>query len=787
MDPLNKKLLRDLLHMKGQVIAIALVIAAGVGVLVMSLGNISTLQATTDAYYERYRFAEVFATVKRAPRRLVRQIADLPGVQTVEDRITRFATLDMPRFDEPVTGLLSSLPENGQPKLNLLAVQQGRLPDPARPAEVVVNGPFAEAHDLQIGSTFKATLNAQKRSLRVVGIALSPEHCYAIGPGMLMPDDLRYGILWMGRNALEGAFDLESAFNDITLALLPGTDPDDVIERLDLLLERYGGTGAYGRADQLSNWFLNNEMAQMATTASVLPTIFILVAAFLSNMVIDRLIATERGVIGLFKAFGYSNWEVGWHYLKMVLVIAGLGILLGSALGSGLGHMLSRIYADLFTFPFLVFQPDPSSFALGAGVTLLAAVGGAFSAVYRAVRLPPADAMRPPAPPTFRRSLISRSGLIAWVDQPTRMIFRHVFRWPLRSALTISGTALAVAVLILSLQWMDSINHLLEVHFIEAQRQDASVSLTDTRSDTVLNSFRRMDGVLAVEGQRAVPVRVRFGPREKRLSLIGVPAEPELSLLHDVQTGVFSPPPDGLAVATKLLELLEARLGDTLTIEVLEGRRPVVDMPVTATFETYIHYPVYVHQPVLNRLMRERPSVSTVHIKYDSLAEAELFRTMKDTPQVAFVNVRSAAIETFQETMAETLLVFTTMFTGFSLALGAGVTYNATRIALSERARELATLRVVGFTRFEISYILIGQSLFLTLLALPFGCVIGTLLSNWMTSAFDTELFRVPQVLEPDTYGSAMVVVLAASVFSALFVRRRLDHFDLVSVLKTRE
>ncbi len=787
MHPLDRKLLRDLWHLKGMVLAIALVIATGVGVMVQALGAIQSLQATADAYYERYRFAEVFAHVKRAPEALARRIADIPGVQTVEPRIVEYATLDVPGFEEPATAHLSSLPHLRQPLLNRLALRSGRLPDHSRPEEAIVNEKFAQAHGLGIGDTMTAVINTRKRTLRIVGVALSPEHTYAIGPGALMPDDKRYAIVWMGERALAGAFDLEGAFNNVTLTLLPGTDPDAVIQRLDLLLARYGGNGAVARKDQISNWFLMNEIDQLATMARILPTIFLAVAAFLTNMVVSRLIATERGVIGLFKAFGYSDIEVGWHYAKLVMVIALIGIALGSLLGSVLGQLSTSIYATMYSFPFLLFRPEPASFLIAGSLSLAAALLGTATAVRRAVRQPPAEAMRAPAPPSFSRSILAAGGVDRFLDQPTRMIFRQVFRWPVRSGLTVVGIGMSVAVMIIALQWADSVKHLVDSYFIAAQRQDMTVSLSEVRPGSVLRSFEELPGVLAVQGQRNVDVRARFGSRSKRLDLSGMPSTQNLHLAHDDAAGAIDLPPEGLVISGKLAEILDVGLGDSITLEVLEDRRPVVDIPVVRIFDTYIGFPAYMRIEAVNRMMRESAVVNAVHLRVDPLEEARLFRTLKDTPFISSVSLRRAAIDVFNETVARSVLVFTGIFGGFAAALAIGVVYNSARISLSERGRELATLRVIGFTRYEVSYILLGQVLLLTLFALPVGCLIGNRLAVGMVRSFDTELFRIPAVIEPSSYGYAMLVTLAAAVLSALIVRHRLDRLDLIAVLKTRE
>ncbi len=787
MRALNRKLLRDLWRLRGQVLAIALVMASGVGVLVMALTTVESLEETAVAYYERYRFGHVFARVERAPEHLAERLRAIPGVQAVETRIVRTAVLDVEGFEEPVIGQLVSVPERSEPRLNRLALQQGRYPDIGGPAEAVLSEPFAEAHGLGLGDHLRAVINGRWRELTVVGIALSPEYVYAIGPGALMPDDLRFGVLWMGQEALQAAFDLDGAFNDVSLALLRGTDPEFVVDRVDRLLDRYGGVGAYARADQLSNWFLMNEIVQLRTLSTILPTIFLAVAAFLTHMVLGRLIAVERSEIGLLKAFGYGNRAIALHYTRFVLGIGAIGVVLGWIVGYWLGLYDTRLYAEFYHFPFLLFRPGPRPFAIAAVVSLGAALIGALGAVRTAAALPPAEAMRPPAPPLFRRTALSRLGFVRHLDQPTRILLRQIVRWPGRSFLTAAGIAMSVAVLVTSMQWLDAINHMVNVYFLEAQGQDLSVGFAEPRSSEITRDLARLPGVQTTEPMRSVAARLRNGWREEREALQGVPARQELYRVYDAQGRALELPPGGVVISTMLASLLDVRVGETINVQVLEGRRPTFDVPVVATFETYIGSPAYMDIRALNRLMRERPSVTAVHLRVDPNEREALFRELKTLPRVSSVTVKEAAVQTFRETMAETITIFVSFFIVFSCTLAFGVTYNAARISLSERGRELATLRVLGFTRAEISYILLGEVALLTFIALPLGCLAGFALASLIVQAFETELYRVPFVILASTYGWAMLIGLAAAAVSALLVRRRVDRLDLIAVLKTRE
>jgi putative ABC transport system permease protein len=783
---LERKLVRDLWRLRGQVLAIGLVIASGVAVLVMSLGTIEALRETAAAFYERTNFADVFATLKRAPDELTRRIEQIPGVQSVDTRTARYALLDIEGFDEPVIGRIVSIPESGEPVLNRLMLRGGRLVAPGRPDEVVLSEAFAEIHRLEPGSRLRALINGKRRNLEVVGVALSAEYVYAMAPGSLMPDEKRFGVLWMGREALASAYDLEGAFDDVTLSLLRGVSPDGVINELDLLLAPYGGIGAYARKDQISNWFLMSEIDQLANMASVMPTIFLAVAAFLTSMVLNRLIAIERSEIGLLKAFGYTNRAVGWHYAQLVIAISSLGVALGIGLGAWFGRGMTNMYAELYRFPFIIFRPSGWVYAVAAGVSIGSALLGTARAVSRAVRLPPAEAMRPPSPTLFSRAGVT-AALERVFDQPTRMIFRQITRFPARSGGSIFGIAMAVGLLVMALQWTDSIDRMLEIYFFEGQRQDVTVGLAEARSTEVATELSRLPGVLAVEPVRAVAARLRAGPRSRREAIQGVPENAHLTPVYDSRSGEVEVPPAGLLLSTKLAELLAVEAGDTVTVEVLEGRRPVLDLPVADTFETTIGTPAFMRLDALNRTLRERPVASAVHLMVDPEQEPELFEALKQIPAVSAVTLRRAAVEKFNETMAETMLIFVGIFALFAAILAFGVAYNSTRVSLSERARELATLRVLGQTRAEISYILLGEVALLAVLGLPIGCLVGAAISWFMAAQFETELYRVPLVLEKSTFGAAVAIAVISVAISAAIVRERLDRLDLIAVLKTRE
>ena len=784
---LDRKLRRDLWHIRGQVLAIGFVIAAGVAVVVLSMGTLTSLRDTRDAYYDRYRFADIFAYVRRAPEHLAEAMADIPGVQRVNTRIVEDIVLDMPGLMEPARGRIHSLPEGRQPELNRLFLRSGRMVEPGRSDEVLLNVDFAEAHDLHPGDRVVGNINGRRRTLEVVGTALSPEFIYAIAPGEFVPDNRRYGVMWMGREGLEAAFDLDGAFNEVSLSLTRSAVEEDVVDRVDDLLEPFGGVGAFTREDHESDAFLRGEFDQLSMMTRIMPPIFLLVAAFLLNIVINRLVDTEREQIGLLKAFGYHNYAVGWHYMKFVLAITSFGVLIGWVLGAWLGRGMTDMYAGYFQFPFLFYRPELGIFLQSGILSFAVAVAGSWFAARRAVRLAPAVAMQPPAPPVYRKMMTEKWGLERFLGAPSRMIIRHLARWPLRAGMTIIGISFSGALLVSTFFFLDAIDEMFELFFFSTQKQDVTVIFPSPRADIVAQDLLNLPGVMRAEVFRAVPVRFRNGHLDERAAITGVDAGADLSRLMDMNHNEIELPSDGLVLTDQLARMLAVSPGDWLEIEVMEGRRPHVRAPVNAVSQEYIGLAAYMDRYALSRLMEEAPAASGGYLTLDTNALAEFFEAVKEIPAVHGVTVLGAALEEFEEIMDETMVRMIAVYIAFASLITVGVVYNSARISLSERGRELASMRVLGFTKGEVAGLLLGELAVVTIISLPLGCLMGYALAAYMIKSFSTELYRLPFIIYPSTYGWAIIVVLLSAIVTGALVARRVNRLDLVAVLKTRE
>ena len=787
MTPLHRKLIRDLIHMRGQMIAVTLVLACGIATYVTMRSAFQSLVVAQSDYYSEYRFADVFAHVKRAPEALAARISALPGVAAVNTRVVMDVTLDVPGLEEPATGRLISIPERRAPMLDDIFLREGRYIEPGQRGEVLVSEAFATANKLTVGDSIGAVMNGKWERLRIVGITLSPEYVYEIRPSEVFPDNRRFGVLWMSRDLLAGAFNMKDAFNDVALSLARAADEREVIARLDQLLDRYGSLGAYGREDQISSRFVTDELGELEAYGLILPTLFLCIVAFLLNVLLSRLVGTQRGQIAVLKAFGYTRVEIGVHYLELALVAVSAGTAAGVGFGLWLASGMMNIYARYFHFPHLRLEIDARLIIFAVAIAAGSACLGAISAVRRAVALAPAEAMRPEPPATFHPGVLERIGLRSLLSPASRMIVRNLDRRRWRALFSVIAVSLAVAIVVAGRYSIDAVNRLVNVQFHTIQREDVTVVFQEARTAHARYELAQLPGVLRVEPYREIPARLRYQHRSRRVAVLGLAPDGDLRRPIDGQLRPVDLPPDGLVLNTKLAEILGVRPGDVLTVDVLEGARPVRQVRVAGLVEEPVGLGAYMQAGALHRLMREGDTISGAYLKVDSNVAPTLYSILKHTPSVSGVAVREAMLASFWKTFGESIWVSTAFLVGFATVIAFGIVYNGARIALSERGNELACLRVLGYTRFEIGRILLGEQGLLTLGSIPVGFAIGFGLSWLLSRFFSRDLFRLPLVVNAGTYAFAAVVTIAAAIFSGLVVAQRLRRMDLTEVLKSRE
>ena len=785
MSLLDRKLLRDLRALKSQAVAVALVMACGLAMMITTRSLMLSLTTTRDTYYEQHRFAEVFARLKRAPDSVRADLAAIPGIAAVETSIAIQVTLDIPGLAEPAVGLLNSLPERGEAILNRPYVRVGRLPlGGTTVGELAVSEAFADAHALKPGARLSAVLNGRKEEFQLSGVVLSPEFVFEAPPGAALPNNKTYGVFWMPYKELATAFQLYGGFNSVAVTLAPGASEREVIASVDRVLAPYGGRGAYGRTDHPSNRRVDDEIRVLQGLSVAFPLVFLSVAAFMTNSVMSRQIALQREQIAMLKACGFGNGQIGMHYFKFSLVIVALGTVVGAIAGVFLGGRLVEMYHLFFRFPQLDFMLDTRVLVAAVIVSAGAAFAGVAGAVRRAVRLPPAEAMRPEAPANFKPSFAERLGMAHWFSPSLRMALRNIQRRPVRSGLTCLALAMATGILIVPNSFRDGIAYVIDFQWDVVQRQTVTLSLVEPEASRALADFKHLPGVVHAEPFRFVPIELRAGPITRRLLLQGLPARGTLNRVIDAEPRQLTLPARGIIMSAKLAEVLQVKPGDTVIAKTLEGRERELAVPIVGLAEDFAGTAAYMELDALNRLLLEGDRISGAHVVVDRGQWDAFLTAVKNTPRISGSVIKDSIREGFRKTTAQSIGLLQKVYMLFAIIVAFGIIYNSARISLSERARELATLRVLGFTRREVGAVLIGELTLLTVAAIPLGLVLGSGFARGILTAVNTETVRLPLVLTPANYAFAVLVVAVAATLSALFAARKVAGIDLVSALK---
>lgn len=788
MMALDRKLLRDLWRTRAQVASIAMVLAGGVLSVVSIRGTASSLVRARDDYYAVDHFAHVFATLTRAPDEVRQRLAAVPGVAQVMTRVVKDVRLDIPGLDRPGTGRLIALPpaHDGSERIDRVRVLRGRMLAPDADDEILINSRFAEVNRLMPGDTLTAIINERRSVLRIVGIGAAPDFLYEYPGGGPAVDERAFGILWAPSTLVTYATGMRGAFNDVAIELARGAPEQAVISAVDSLLTRYGGRGTIGRADQISNRVVSNELSQLSVMGWAFPSFFVGVAAFLTGTVLSRLIATEREQVAVLKAFGYTNGAVARHYLAYAVLAILMGIAIGLGLGTVLGRLVTGLYREFLRIPDLRFRIDWPAMLLAFVVLSVVSLSGAVHSVLGAARLPPADALRPPSPAHYRMLMMDRLGLGDALPASARMVMRGIERRPSRTLLGAAGIAAALAMMAGTLALYDASTRMIDVQFRIGHRETVAVQLVSPVPVAMATRFRSLPGVTQVELTRTLPVRVRHAGRTRTLALTGLERGGALHRLVDVRGATREVPLDGITMSASLAQALEARAGDTVEVELLEQletRRVVV----AAALDEMTSPNAYMELGALGRLTGEAPLANGAYLRLSGDATPALLAGLRAMPRVVSVASRSAMLENFDRMMARSFRINTTVVVIFATVIAIGVVYNGARIALSERGRELASLRVLGFTTREVGTLLLGEQGVIAALALPLGWLLGWLFAIYLTTSFESENYQVPLVTRAGTYVFASVVVVIAASLAGALMYRRAARLDLVAVLKARE
>ncbi len=792
MHALNRKLVRDLWGRKASLVSLLMIMAIGVGAYVGTASVWRDLDGARLDYYRNQRLAHFVVDLKRLPQWAVAESATLPNLSELHGRVRQAVLMEIPGIERPIPGAAISLPERRRPLLNDIRLRTGSWFSGVNEREIILDHAFAESHGLHPGDRIKALLLDRQHDLLVVGTAQSPEFVYLIPPdGGFAPDPARYGVLYASEDFLRHSGDLQGAWNQL-VGTLRDTSPTAVANTLALLagrLDPFGVTLTTSMRDDPSVRYLEDELAGLEVQSRVMPALFLGVAALVLNVLLGRLVAQQRTVIGTLRALGYPASAVTRHYLAYGLVVGLAGGLAGLAMGWWMQGEMVAMYHGFFALPGLAPRLHLDVALLGLLISVLFALAGTWKGVRGAARLAPADAMRPPPPERGGRVLPERIPAL-WVHVPFRgrMVLRSIFRNPFRSLVSVLAAAVSTALVFTALSMVDSLDYLMRYEFQRVAHQDFTVALREPDAVWAEAEVARLPNVARTEPQLSVISDLSRGAYRKRVGVMGLPRGNRLYTPLGGDGAPLVMPDAGLVLTRKLAEILHAKPGDTLWLRPLIGQRVAVDAVVAGVTDSFFGLSAYADIRYLSRLLGEAQAANTVLGALQPGASPDaLLDELKRRPTVVGIGERLRAFTLMEETFGETMGAMIGVMVLFSGTIAFGSVLNAALVSLSERQREVATLRTLGYRAGQVAQLFAGESLLLNGTGLLAGLAAGAGLAHLLSIAYSTELYRFPAVILPSTLSYSAILVALFVIAAQLTLFRLIRRLDWLAVLNVKE
>lgn len=791
-SPLLNKLFRTIHSTRGPFFGVVAVVAVGLSVFISMVAVSDNLLRSRESFYRQTDFADLFFHVVRAPEGVVEKIAAVNGVCGVSGRIQKDVSLFRPdgtRATLRLTGF--RLPMENE--LNRILVQKGRLfennPE-GGVLEILLNPQFAKANGLRPGSTVSVAAEGKEKPMEVVGIAASPEFVYAVkDAASVFEDPSGFGVAMMSLKQAQQILDFRGSVNQILVRIVPGTDLNRLRKEIRTILEPYGNLADYPQKDQISEAILRGELEQLRVAATFLPSFFLGLATLMQAVFLGRLVKAARTQIGLMKALGYDNGRLMLLYGGYSLASSGIGGGVGIVAGYGLARVFTRLYATYFNLPRLEAAFNPRSAGLGLALTLaLGCLAGLLGARF-ILEIRPAEAMRLPSP---RRTvkLFLEEWPFVWerLDLASRMSLRSIFRNRFRSAVTFLGVLVSIGMLVVSLFTRDSVESLFDRHFNWELRYDLLARFASPVKSSELLNLERLPGVLRVEPLFELPVRLTFRGRHEETVVFGIVPGQSFFGISDHRNRPRGLPVSGLLLDWNSARKLGSRPGDILEMETLLGKGPSRKdrLTVAGLCRKSVGRVSYLDLQTLNSILQETGLVTGAAIKTGWGQSLKTERAMTGMINVSSVISRQKEREYMERNLAY-MNLSVAILVAFSSLLGLAIIFNASALAFSERRRDLASLRAMGFSRGEVAMFLLKENLLLLAAGTFAGLPFGRLLSEGYARAVSTDLFSFAAVVFPRTYLLATAGGAAFSALAFFLGLRSLKQLDVAEIVKARD
>ncbi|MFT5729346.1 MAG: putative ABC transport system permease protein [Desulforhopalus sp.] len=792
MNTLNQKLCRDIWHSRYLILAVSAIIAVGIGCFVGMLSAAKNLEFARSNYYSSSRLADFWIDLKKAPVEEVRRLSRLSGVSETRERIQFQVVLDLPDAEKPVSALLLSMPDRHAPTINNIIVRKGTYFTNNRSNEVIVSEKFANARKIEPGDTITAVLNNQKKDLIVTGIAISAEFVYMASPGSMIDEPGSYGLLFIKRSFAEDIFGFNGACNSVVGLLAPELreHPKEIVEELSDRLAPYGVFIGLPRSEQFSPMVLDGEMKQLVNLAYIFPMFFLVVAALILNILMTRLAEQQRTVIGTLKAIGYGNTELMLHFMKFAVTTGLIGGGLGCLLGYWLGDLTTRMYVDYFTFPELTSKFYPGLLCSAIFIAVLFSLLGTINGVRRIMQLEPAEAMRPAVPPSGC-SIALETIRCFWkgLDAGWQMILRGLFRSKGRTIIAIISAAMGSSIVVLAFGFVDSMDEMVSLQFDRVLRSDYHLSFSRELSLSAMDEIHRLPGVIHAEPVLNVPCTFKVRNHSKRGGIMGIIGNGKLTSPLNGDEEPLALPPAGLLMTSRLMEQLEVKAGDYIGVIPVKGEQKIVKMPVIEGIDSMIGLAVYADFHWLNRIFGQQNVINEVRVlaTHDRDGEKQFLKKIKEMPNLETLTDLGEQKNALNKQLNGAMRASAVIMIVFAAVIFLGAILNGTLISLSERKREMATFRTMGYFDKEVGRLFFRENLLTNLIGSVLGLPLGYLMLVASMKGFVSDAYSFPAEVAPLSYVYTMSLAVIFVLLSQIVVMKNIQKQNWVEALSLKE
>ena len=781
MKKLDLRLLRMIKNTKGQFISITIIIAAALCIYVLFNMTSVNIRDSINYYYDLTNINDIHVQLIKIPQGTLRELRNIEGVKEVQGRISFDVPLRVQNKEEKVSIRMITLTDEGE-KINKLYYLSGNSVNMGS-NDVILLEQFAKARGIKPGDVITPYINGREHKLNISGVAASPEFIYLMeNDQSLLPANEKFGVAYVSEAFAQSVYGYRGSYNELLITVEDGSRIDDVVEIIEKKLDKYGVKRIIKLEDQLSNNVLIQKMDGIDQMAAAIPVLFLTVAAIIISIMLSRIVNNDRMAIGVLKAMGYGNIRVLSHYTKYSLSIGLVGAILGILGGLLLSVPFSNVFIVYFNIPLMKTDIYYGYMIKAIVLTSIFCIGSGLFGAKSVINIMPADSLRPEAPKSGKRILLER---IEWVWHSLsfswKMVIRNIARTKRRFALLVLGLALTYAINTVPLFEGIAIPEMFNLQYGKYQKMDYSIDFSHPMNKSVMVDLKKLIDVDHMEAKVEYPFKLTNGWRERNVFVIGVPHNTSLYEFRDSNQRVVYLKPNSILIAKALSKTLSIKQGDTLTIKNFLPGKKDIEVEVGGVIEQYMGINAYMDIETMERLMVERDLITGVTLT----SKDHIKDKLKDIKNISSVNSSADMKSAFFDYL-DTIVLATKLYLLFGGILGFAIVYNSTIVGISERSMEFASLRILGFDKNDIFWMITRENFLMTVAAIFVGIPIGMGMIKGFAESFSSEVITFPVLMDTEIFITAAIATIFFVFIAQLAAYKKIHDLNFIDALKSR-